>query len=186
MADDTSKTEEPERKDTNGKSRRANMVGITTGYAMGGTAWLVCFYVAWRLTGCCGGVQPDAAKWLNVMTCLVGSIVGWWLGILISPDPTERKPFSSVLKTLSTFISGFALAKIDVFFQGAVAKNMTTDPIFIGRILLFTTTALICAQFTYVARHDLGMYGVAHNPEETFRDRLRFLARRARRKDVKR
>jgi len=157
---------------------RLNMAGIRTGYALGGTAWLVCFVAAWLLA------DSPSVGWLNIMVGLFGSIVGWWLGILLSPDPTERGKFSTVLKTLSTFVSGFALAKIDVLFQGAVAKNMTTDPVFIGRILFFTTTALICAQFTYVARHHLGMYGIGHNPEARFWDRrLRFLARRGRRPD---
>jgi len=155
---------------------KPNMIGIRTGYALGGMAWLVCFVAAWQLA------DSEGMGWLNILVCLFGSIVGWWLGILLSPDPTERGKFSTVLKTLSTFVSGFALAKIDVLFQGAVAKNMATDPIFIGRILFFTTTALICAQFTYVARHDLGMYGVQHHRDATLWDHpLGFLSRRMRR-----
>jgi hypothetical protein len=165
------------------KEPQPNKAGIRTGYVLGGIAWLVCFVAAWQLAAFGPAGPSEATGWLNILVCLFGSIVGWWLGILLSPDPTERGKFSTVLKTLSTFVSGFALAKIDVLFQGAVAKNMTTDPIFIGRILFFTTTALICAQFTYVARHDLGMYGVQFHSEATFWDRrLRFLARHARRK----
>jgi hypothetical protein len=162
---------------------KPNLIGIRIGYGLGGIAWLVCFVAAWRLAELGPDAPSEETRWLNIVVCLFGSIVGWWLGFLISPDPTERGKFSTVLKTLSTFVSGFALAKIDVLFQGAVAKNMATDAIFIGRILLCTTTALICAQFTYVARHDLGMYGVQHNSKATFWDRrLRFLAPRARRK----
>jgi hypothetical protein len=97
---------------------------------------------------------------LNILTCLFGGAAGWWAGILISPDPTEQAQFSVFRKTLSAFLGGFVLAKIDLLFQGAMAQNLAADPIFVGRLFLFITTFLICAQFTYVARHDLGMYGI--------------------------
>src|SRR3954466_9047355 len=77
--------------------------------------------------------------------------------------PTSRKQAAELLsqilgfrKALSAFITGFVLAKLDLLFQGAVARNLANSPVFIGRIFLFATTMMICAQFTYVARHNLG------------------------------
>jgi hypothetical protein len=96
------------------------------------------------------------AAWLNILTCLFGSTIGWWAGILISPDPAEQGRFSDFRKAVSAFLSGFLLAKLDLLFQGALAHDLAASPIFIGRVFLFATTCLICAQFTYVARHNLG------------------------------
>ena len=145
---------------------RVNLTGIRIGYALGGLAWLTCFLVASEL----GRAADSSAVWINVLICLFGSIVGWWVGFLMSPDPTEQGQFSSFRKAASAFLSGFVLAKIDILFQGAVAENLTNTPLFMGRIGLFTTTAMICAQFTYVARHDLGMYGVGHYAPEGITD----------------
>jgi hypothetical protein len=57
---------------------------------------------------------------------------------------------------VSAFLGGFVLAKLDLLFQGTVAHDLAANPIFIGRVFLFATTCLICSQFTYVARHNLG------------------------------
>ncbi|HEX6159785.1 MAG TPA: hypothetical protein VF111_06440 [Thermoanaerobaculia bacterium] len=138
-----------------------NLIGIRLGYALGALGWLACFYAAARI-GRDNGTGAVNTVWLNILICLLGSIIGWWLGILLSPDPTERGNFMDFRKALSAFLSGFVLAKVDILFQGAVSQNLTDSPLFMGRIALFTTTALICAQFTYVARHDLGMYGVRY------------------------
>jgi hypothetical protein len=123
-----------------------NRVGILLGYVLGGTGWLACFAVA---------TQVGGEIWLNILFCLFGSTIGWWAGILISPDPTELGRFSSFRKAVSAFLTGFVLAKLDLLFQGAVAHNLASSPVFIGRIFLFATTTMICAQFTYVARHNL-------------------------------
>lgn len=144
---------------------QVNMVGIRLGYALGGLAWLTCFLVASRI-GPDTGTGAASTIWINILICLFGSIAGWWLGFLMSPDPTEQGQFSNVRKAVSAFLSGFLLAKIDILFQDAVAQNLTSSPLFMGRLGLFVTTALICAQFTYVARHDLGMYGVGQFARE--------------------
>jgi hypothetical protein len=122
-----------------------NVIGIRIGYALGGLGWLTCSVIAVRMGG---------EAWLNLLVWLFGSVIGWWAGILISPDPTEQGQFLSFRRAVSAFLSGFLLAKLDVLFQGAVARNLITGT-FLGRILLFATACLICAQFTYVARHDL-------------------------------
>jgi hypothetical protein len=125
---------------------QVNRVGILLGYVLGGIGWLACFAVASQVGG---------EIWLNVLFCLFGSTIGWWAGILISPDPTELGQFLSFRKALSAFVTGFVLAKLDFLFQGAVAHNLANNPVFIGRVFLFATTTMICAQFTYVARHNL-------------------------------
>jgi hypothetical protein len=146
MADALSATPPQEEPKTAPPRRLVNIIGIRIGYALGGLAWLMCFVVA---------SQMDGAAWLNILTCLFGSTIGWWAGILISPDPSEKGQFLEFRRSVSAFLSGFVLAKLDLLFQGAVAHDLAASPIFIGRLFLFATTSLICAQFTYVARHDL-------------------------------
>jgi hypothetical protein len=136
-------------------SEPVNIVGIRIGYVLGGSGWLACYVVASQVGG---------ETWLNVLICLFGSTIGWWAGILISPDPAEQGQFVGVRKAVSVFLSGFILAKLDVLFQGAVARNLANSPIFIGRIFLFATTCMICAQFTYVARHNLRVQPSASPP----------------------
>lgn len=124
-----------------------NIVGIRLGYVLGGAGWLACFGVASQMGG---------EGWLNILTCLFGSTVGWWTGILMSPDRAEQGRFLDFRRAVSAFLSGFVLAKLDFLFEGTVARDLAANPIFIGRVFLFATTWLICAQFTYVARHNLG------------------------------
>src|SRR5262245_3341991 len=83
-----------------------NVVGIQAGYALGGIAWLACFFVATRIVSDTR-VEPPSTIWLNILSCLLGSIIGWWVGILMSPDPTERGQFLGFRKALSAFLSGF-------------------------------------------------------------------------------
>src|SRR5437763_9586506 len=135
MTDTVSSTAPPKEADaTKPPSDHVNIVGIRIGYVLGGVGWLGCYVVASQLGG---------ETWLNVLICLFGSTIGWWAGILISPDSTEHGQFVSFRKAVSVFLSGFVLAKLDVLFQGAVAHNLANSPIFIGRIFLFATTCMI-------------------------------------------
>jgi hypothetical protein len=115
--------------------------GILLGYVFGLAACGVCFRIAWILDD-----RP-----LNTLIVLSACIAGWTAGMLLSPDPNEQPLFSGIGKAISTFLSGFLLAKLDMLFQGAMAKD-AIQSLFISRMLLFATPFLICLQFTYVGR----------------------------------
>ena len=120
----------------------ASKFGIWIGYALGAIALPGCFVIA---------TQMGAEKWLNILICIFGSIVGWSAGMLVSPKTGEERQFSEFRKAISAFISGFVLAKLDLLF-GGIGNNPSNGPLLLGRILLFGTTFLLCLQFTYVAR----------------------------------
>jgi len=121
----------------------ANKVGIWIGYALGAIALPGCFAIA---------VQMGGEKWLNILICIFGSIVGWSAGMLVSPNPSEKDKFSEFRKAISAFISGFVLAKLDLLLGGAGGNSLSNSTLLLGRILLFGTTFLLCLQFTYVPR----------------------------------
>jgi len=119
----------------------ANNVGIWLGYGLGAVALPGCFIIA---------MQMGAERWLNILICIFGSIVGWSVGMLISPRPGETQQFSEFRQAISAFVSGFVLAKLDLLFAGTGTPSNGT--LLLGRTLLFGTTFLLCLQFTYVAR----------------------------------
>jgi hypothetical protein len=115
---------------------------ILIGYGLGAIALPGCFIIA---------VQMGGEKWLNILICIFGSIVGWSAGMLFSPKSGEKHQFSEFRKAISAFVGGFVLAKLDLLFAGA-SNNLSNGTVLLGRILLFGTTFLLCLQFTYVAR----------------------------------
>jgi hypothetical protein len=121
----------------------ANKVGIWVGYALGAIALPGCFVIA---------LQMGGERWLNILICIFGSIVGWSAGMLVSPNPGEKRQFSEFRKAISAFISGFVLAKLDLLLGATGSNSLSNGTLLLGRILLFGTTFLLCLQFTYVAR----------------------------------
>jgi uncharacterized membrane protein YjjB (DUF3815 family) len=115
---------------------------LISGYVLGGLAYAACFAIA---------IQIER-WWLNVLLCLFGGILGWCVGMFISPlDQNEKSEFTDYGKALSAFVSGFAIAKLDRVFSGMTANDVLTA-ITAGRILLFGTTFCLGLQFTFVGR----------------------------------
>lgn len=115
---------------------------ITTGYVLGAAAYAGCFAIAAQLEH----------WWLNVLLCLFGGILGWSIGMFISPlNPDERREFSEYGKAVSAFIGGFAIAKLEAVFTAITAKDLLTMTAG-ARWLLFGTTFCLGLQFTFVGR----------------------------------
>jgi len=125
----------------------ANKLSLATGYVLGAMGFVVCFIIAF---------QMDGERGLNVLIAIFGSAAGWSTGMLISPYRTEQSQFLDFRKSVSTFVSGFLLAKLDALFQSAVARNLVISATFADRVLIFATTFVICLQFTYVSRRYVG------------------------------
>ena len=123
-----------------------NKIIIQIGYLVGTLAWIACIVIAFAMGG---------ERWLNLLILMFASAAGWSAGMLISPFQTEQAQFLGFRKGLSTFVSGFLLAKVDPLFQGAAASNLAANEIFVGRVLIFATTFVICLQVTYVGRRYL-------------------------------
>lgn len=89
---------------------------------------------------------------LNALVALDGAALGWIVGILLSPsDPGEHAQFRWILATISTFISGFILARLDIVFGAisAIAGNQAV----VRWPLLFAGGLLLGSLATFIWRH---------------------------------
>jgi hypothetical protein len=119
--------------------------GILFGYVLGGLMYIACFVIAFRM-------RPDE-WWLNLLLCFFGGIVGWSVGVLLSPmTPSQKHAFAGYGKALSAFVSGFIVAKLEVLLKPFGGTIDVHNVVFIGRVLLFGTTFFLGFQFTFVAR----------------------------------
>jgi len=119
--------------------------GIVFGYFLGGLMYIACFVIAFRM-------KPEE-WWLNLLLTFFGGIVGWSVGVLLSPmTPGQKETFAGIGKALSAFVSGFVIAKFDVLVKAFGGTVDIHDVVSTGRLLLFGTTFFLGFQFTFVAR----------------------------------
>ena len=105
-------------------------LGSFIGFALGVVAAGGLLWVAFGL-----GTKPSH---LNVLLLIAGALIGWAVGILITPiSAQEAVQFSEFGKALSTFISGYLVAKLDKLFETSVSGNVSEMSI--GRVALFAS-----------------------------------------------
>jgi hypothetical protein len=89
----------------------------------------------------------------NVLILLSGGIIGWILGILISPNsPKEELKFSEFGKAIGAFLTGFLAAKIERIFELVIQKPSDVSDIFVGRSLVFVVSFGLGILFTFIWR----------------------------------
>ena len=83
-------------------------------------------------------VGHEGATKYNFLVCIIGFVLGWFVGIIISPyDGDEEKKFTNYSKLIGTFISGYIVSKIDKFWDNIISNNAFSDSLFISRIIFF-------------------------------------------------
>jgi uncharacterized membrane protein len=122
--------------------------GIWIGYFLGGGLCITCFWIAFEM-------PPAHEWWLNLLLCLFGLVLGWTIGVLLSPmSKIEETMFTTYGKALSVFLTGFVVAKFDLLLKNI--HFTVTDPAELivpgGRILLFAAMLVTGFQFTFMAR----------------------------------
>jgi glycerol uptake facilitator-like aquaporin len=100
-------------------------------------------------------------RMVNASVFLLGIVLGWLVGTALAPyTPDEQKEFSLYASYVSTFFSGYLLAKIDP----AVTKLLSPDYLFenystvIIRIASFLGPFIITLLVTFIFRK----YGMAY------------------------
>ena len=84
---------------------------------------------------------------------ITGGLFGWTVGILLTPvSPNERKRFSEYGKAITTFLSGYVVARADKFFNSATADVATVTTLLANRLFLFVSASLLGALATFVWR----------------------------------
>lgn len=118
--------------------------GIAFGYVVGAGFYIAAFVIAWQLEG---------VRSLNLLTCLFGGVLGWNVGVLLSPrDPKEKGEFAEYGKAISAFVTGLVVAKLDVLFSAGELKALLADPVSTGRLLILGITFGCAFQFTFIYR----------------------------------
>ena len=115
---------------------------VALGYGLGiiSSIFLLCY---------CFNIESPM---INLLLVLFGGLLGWVTGILATPvDRAERKLFSTYVAAISTFLSGFVVAKLDRLFEEGLAQNAFTQLVF-QRLLLFASAFLLGCLFTFVGR----------------------------------
>jgi len=116
---------------------------VKLGYVIGLVALLA-------LIAACFNVGAD--KWINVLLLIFGGLLGWVTGILATPlDPKEKSQFSTFAAAISTFLSGFLVAKLDQLFTIATKGDALPVQAF-GPALIFGSSVILGALFTFVGR----------------------------------
>ncbi len=114
-------------------------------------AYLIVFifvtFIAW-LSG-----SSYEEKMMNFTLGLLGGVVGYFMGVLISPyDIQEKEEFSAYTKAVSLFISGYLLGKIDHLVGLLFSPAFFSDKLLAFRFVLFVLSVLGSLVVTFVYR----------------------------------
>jgi len=95
----------------------------------------------------------------SVLACVPGALVGWLIGVLLSPYEEERALFSGYAKSAAAFVTGFLVSKLDRIFELFMTSKTTSEvaPILnegVWRPFIFGISSLILVLiYTYTCRH---------------------------------
>jgi hypothetical protein len=120
--------------------------GIVIGYLLGAAFYIFCFVIAFR-------IEPRSEWWLNVLLCMFGGVLGWFVGTLVSPmTGAEETRFVQYSRALSAFVTGFVAAKLEFLLSRFEPTDRAETALLIGRLLLFAITFFLGLQFPFIAR----------------------------------
>jgi hypothetical protein len=90
---------------------------------------------------------------LNLAIMVVATIIGWILGVLVSPyDQGEQRQFTSLARVASAFITGYLAAKVNSLIDAILSPQLLLTPLPAFRALLFVGAALLATLGTFVYR----------------------------------
>src|SRR5262249_21782881 len=123
---------------------RPNMtadMGVWIGYGLAVLVLIGMIYGTWD-------PQNRSAMQFNVWVLISGGLIGWGVGMLMTPvtDP-ELHNFPEYAKVISTFITGYLVAKVDKVFDVS-----QVDKLFVQRLLMFLSMFVLGVLATYVWR----------------------------------
>jgi hypothetical protein len=137
----------PARVASNGE--KMSNLGIWIGFAFAGLCVIGIVYAA-LATKTPADLSP---RQLNLVILIAGGLVGWVIGMLITPvSPKDPVIFSETGRALATFVAGYLVAKIDRIFDSAVRKDENVNALFLGRLLMFVSTFALGVLATFVWR----------------------------------
>lgn len=96
----------------------------------------------------------------TVLIAVAGWASGWLVGFLVAPNTShELKNLSQAASTITAFIAGFILAKIEPSLTPIFADGqLMNEPIYGIRVLIFIICFVVAAINMYVFREFNGRY----------------------------
>jgi len=90
---------------------------------------------------------------LNLTIIIFGTTIGWIAGILSSPyGQKEKEQFTTIVKGVTVFLSGYAMAKLDPIITVILKPEMFIEPVVAFRAIAFMTSLLLSVVITFVYR----------------------------------
>jgi len=121
----------------------------------------------------------STAPLIGDMLLLTGAIVGWTIGILLTPGKGEEVIFGTYIATLGTFVSGYGMAKVDSIFDKKVqADTNFVNTEFLVRILMGIAGFCLGLLCTFIWRSYVSGVGKPGSTEEallTFSSQIFYL-----------
>lgn len=82
---------------------------------------------------------------MALLAALIGTGLGWAIGILLAPYPEERKRFQRLSKGIAGFLTGYVAAKIDRVFDLLTDKTSGVPLILNLRVVRSLSVGIACA-----------------------------------------
>lgn len=97
--------------------------------------------------------KDDGSYILNWLISLLGVLIGWILGILATPfDGAESQKFLTIGQSISVFLSGYVISKLDRFFEASLYQEGTPKKESWIKLGLFTVSFLLTLIIVFVNR----------------------------------
>ena len=95
-----------------------------------------------------------AARNTNLLTVLIGAMTEWAMGIYLAPfSQEETTRFQAIGKTVSAFVTGYVVSKIDRFLEATLfSKEQTPQTVAWEQLALFLVTFLLAAIVIFIYR----------------------------------
>jgi hypothetical protein len=81
---------------------------------------------------------------MALLAALIGTALGWAVGILLAPYPEEQKRFQRLSKGIAGFLTGYVAAKIDRVFDLLIDKAGGMPLILNLRVVRSLSIAIAC------------------------------------------
>ncbi|QDK81224.1 hypothetical protein EXU85_22485 [Spirosoma sp. KCTC 42546] len=97
--------------------------------------------------------KDDGSYILNWLISLLGVLIGWIIGILATPyDSLESQKFLTIGQSISVFLSGYVISKLDRFFEASLYQDGNPKKESWIRLGLFTVSFLLTLIIVFVNR----------------------------------
>ncbi len=123
---------------------------------------------------------------INALVSALGGLMGWALGMLFAPyTEAEAAKFSAIGKTISAFISGYVISKVDRFLELTMFNKNLVDGVIVEapvdttwlRLALFACSGLVIMLIVLSNRTYFGVYQDAVLKARMYRRQFRRLRR---------